>query len=460
MKDCTQPTTNRHFSARTALIALGLWLQQLQIWEAIQERVDIPQKTVKYTPVQKLYDAFIAILAGAHGLVEINKRLRSDPALQRAFGRDGCAEQSVVQETLSACTQENVAQMQQALDTLFQKHSQAARHDYQANWLLLDVDMTGNPCGRKCECATKGYFAHQPNRRGRQVGRVLATDYQEIVVDQLFDGKTQLANAFVPLMECAKTTLDLSADKRARTLLRVDAGGGTTDDINWALQQGFAYHGKDYSAARSHHLAATVCKWVQDPKIPTREVGWGVGEDNPYVRPVVRIAVRCAKKNGQWGVGLIVSTLSTEEVLLLTRQPLHLKNDADAVLLAYVYFYDARGGGVETRLKEDKQALGMTKRNKKAFLAQQMLLALSVLAHNVLIWARGVLSRACPKLARLGILRLVRDLFTMSGWVQTNPQGQITRITLNRADPMARWLLMSLPTLLRQLNVDVNLGET
>ncbi len=45
----------------------------------------------------------------AHGLAEINTRVRTDTALQRAFGRESCAEQSVVQETLSACTAENVA---------------------------------------------------------------------------------------------------------------------------------------------------------------------------------------------------------------------------------------------------------------------------------------------------------------------------------------------------------------
>src|SRR5207245_2346047 len=130
------------------------------------------------------------------------------------------------------------------------------------------------------------------------------------------------------------------------------------------------YHGKDYVAARSQNLAATVTDWVDDPKISGRQVGWVVCPDNPYVRPVLRIAVRCQKKNGQWGVGVLVSTLSAEDVILLTHQPIHCQNDPNAVLLAYVYFYDARGGGVETSLKEDKQGLGMTKRNQKAFVAQ------------------------------------------------------------------------------------------
>jgi hypothetical protein len=41
------------------------------------------------------------------------------------------------------------------------------------------------------------------------------------------------------------------------------------------------------------------------------------------------------------------------------------------VLLAYVYFYDQRGGGIEVEIKEDKQGLRTTKRNKKRFAAQR-----------------------------------------------------------------------------------------
>ena len=460
MNDSTQQIGSRHFSARAMLAAVGVWLLARKVLVLLEEQVHIQQKTVRHTPHDKLLDAFIVILAGAHGLVEINKRLRSDPALQRAFGRKDCAEQSVVQQTLDAASNDNVEQIQAAVDIIFRKHSQAYCHEYQASFQLLDVDMTGDPCGRKCEFATKGYFAHHPNRRGRQLGRVLASPSREIVVDRLFDGKTQLARAFIPMMQASEQTLQLEAEQRAHTILRVDAGGGTVDDINWALSRGYHYHGKDYVANRCHNLADTVTEWVEDPKVSGRQVGYVVCEDSPYVRPVVRVAVRCQKKNGQWGVGVILSTLSDHDVILLTRRPIHETQDARAVLLAYVYFYDARGGGIETSLKEDKQGLGLTHRNKKRFLAQQMLLQLGVLAHNVIVWARAALSVCCPGLARLGILRRVRDVLTMNGWLQTNAQGCIIHITLNRSDCMARWLVTALQDLLRQHNVDVSLGET
>src|SRR5690349_793435 len=159
----------RRGAPRTSLTALGLKVQQLDLFGPIRAKVQIPQKTVRYTPLDKLYDAFITLLTGAAGLVEINGRLRPDAALQRAFGRPGCAEQSVVQDTLDACTARTVPQLEDALALIYQQHRQAIRHDYATRYQLPDIDMSGLPCGPKAACATKGYFAHQRNRRGRQL---------------------------------------------------------------------------------------------------------------------------------------------------------------------------------------------------------------------------------------------------------------------------------------------------
>ncbi len=108
-------SVKRHYSPRAVLAAIGAEVRAREVFEPIRERVDIGQKTVKYTPTEKLEDVYIGILAGSHGLVEINKRVRPDPGLQAAFGRKGCAEQSVVQDTLDACTDENVKQIEQAV---------------------------------------------------------------------------------------------------------------------------------------------------------------------------------------------------------------------------------------------------------------------------------------------------------------------------------------------------------
>ena len=109
------------------------------------------------------------------------------------------------------------------MDRIYQQHSQGFQHDYQASFQVLDVDMSGLPCGPKAAFATKGYFAKQRNRRGRQLGRVLASHYGEIVVDRLFDGKTQLTRALQPLMLAAEQTLQLEEEKWSRTIVREGA---------------------------------------------------------------------------------------------------------------------------------------------------------------------------------------------------------------------------------------------
>jgi hypothetical protein len=364
--------TMKQYSSCASLAALGIKLRELKLFEPIEHTVQIAQKTIKDSPTDKLYDALISLLAGAHGLVEINTRLRADGALQQAFGRSRCAEQSVVQDTLNACTPENVEQMEQALDRIYRQHSQGYRHDYEADFQILDVDMSGLPCGPKAAFATKGYFAKQRNRRGRQLGRVLASRYGEIVVDRLFDGKTQLTRALQPLMLAAERTLHLDEAKRSRTIVRHDAGGGSLDDVNWLLARGYQVHGKDYSGQQAKRLASTVEHWFTDQEQPERQFGWVTEVSNAYVRPVKRLAVRCRKPDGQFAYGVLLSTLSAPQVLVLTGQPLALLDDPAAVLLAYVTFYDQRGGGVETSFKGDKQGLSLGKRSKKRFAAQQM----------------------------------------------------------------------------------------
>jgi hypothetical protein len=449
-----------YFSSHASLAGIGRKVKKLKLFDPVTQKVKIAQKIVRYSPPEKLMDAFITLLAGAQGMVEINKRLKADPGLQRAFGRTGCAEQSVVQDTLDACTDENVAQMHQAMEAIFRRHSQSYRHDYQLNWQVLDADMTGRPCGKKARFASKGYFAKQRNRRGRQEGYVIATWYEEIIAERLFDGKTQLNKALHPLIETAEQVLELDERQRQRTILRIDSGGGSVEDLNWVLSRGYQVHAKDYSGVRAKALAESVTEWITDPSDSSRQMGWVSVEADLYCRPVRRIAVRCRKKNGQWGYGVILSTLSPKDVLLLTGGYEQEAADPKAVLRAYVNFYDERGGGVEIEIKEDKQGLATTKRNKRRFEAQQVLIQLEVLAHNVLVWARQWLAPRCPKIARLGIKRLVRDVFQMDGFLIFDQSVDLRQVVLNQVDPLAKELATGLASLLAQEHVAVILGET
>lgn len=307
------------YSPRASLAALGVKLERLGLFTPIRQQVKIPQKTIRHTPTDKLYDAFITILAGAQALVELNKILRADLALQKAFGRSACAEQSTVQDTLDACTRTNVEQLEKAVRQIYQHFSRGYLHNYNQRPQLLDLDFTPKPCGKQAEGACKGYFGRQRNHFGRQVGSVNATYYQETVVERLYQGNVQLNTHFQELVWAAEMTLDLNSTTRRRTILRVGGGAGTLANINWALSLGYYYHGKEYSGQHNTQVLSQVQAWLKDPQEEGRELGW-VSGPNPYDYPVKRLVTRHLQKKGEWSWRVIVSNLSSEMVLEQTGQ--------------------------------------------------------------------------------------------------------------------------------------------
>ena len=347
--------TNRH-SKRASLAAVGMQMRRWRIWEMVEKHVHIKQKVIRYTPLSKLLDAFINILAGGCGLVEVNKRVRADPGLQRAFGRDSCAEQSTISDTINKSTAENVQEMRQAVTEVYRTYSQGYQHSYQKCLQLLDVDMSGMPAGRQGERVEKGYFSGKRNCRGRQLGRVVATRYYEVVVDRLYRGKRQMERSLQELITAAEEVLELDETRRKRTIIRVDGGGGRDADVNWLLERGYHLLVKVKNWKRAKKLAESVTTWHLDPKTGDREVGW-VKEPHPYVRPTRQLAIRTPKKDGSWLYAVLVSTLTDEELFRLARQPARKEPTAKQIMLALLYAYDLRSGGVETSIKGSKQGL-------------------------------------------------------------------------------------------------------
>ncbi|MEW6737598.1 MAG: hypothetical protein AB1489_40325 [Acidobacteriota bacterium] len=284
----------RAYTSRSGLSAIGLKLEQMELLAPIHRLVEIPQKTVQYSPLDKLMDAFIGIMAGSRGIVEINNCLRTDRGLQRGFGRESCAEQSTVQDTLNACQDTTIVQMEQAVTEIYQRHSLAIHHNYRTKLQLLDIDFTGLPCGPKAEKSLLGYFDGEI-RYGRQIGRVIAAHYQEIAIDRLYPGNTTLTMQLRELIALAEEMLGLDEDKIKRCVLRIDAGGGSVDDINWMLRRGYHLHCKAYSSYHAEQSAEVVKEWIKDNRDPRREYGWTnlsgqrQANVNPYARPTRRI---------------------------------------------------------------------------------------------------------------------------------------------------------------------------
>ncbi|MDQ3258664.1 MAG: hypothetical protein M3R15_33080 [Acidobacteriota bacterium] len=99
-------------------------------------------------------------------------------------------------------------------------------------------------------------------------------------------------------------------------------------------------------------------QWYDDPQHPGRQVGWAEPETTPdYVRQVKRLVIRWHKRNGQTSYGMLISTLSTRDVLQLLGQSASEARNPEKLCRAYAQLYDQRGCAVEIEIKEDKQVL-------------------------------------------------------------------------------------------------------
>jgi hypothetical protein len=250
----------------------------------------------------------------------------------------------------------------------------------------------------------------------------------------------------------------LSAERRHQTILRVDAGGGRDDDVNWRLERGYQILVKVKHYRRSAKLARSVTVWSPDPKVEGREVGW-VEAPHPYVKSTRQWAIRKRKQTGEWSYHVLVFTLPDPALFWLGRQPIRLHPTPEQVLLAALAAYDLRSGGTETMIKSSKQGLGLTKRNKRQFAAQEMLVLLAQLAYNLISWTHGLFTEIPNKLPTFGVWRMVRDAFHIPGRLELDAQGHLLQIVLCAKHPLARSFALGLAPLLARDDLLLNLGE-
>jgi hypothetical protein len=216
-------------SSHASLCLLGSHLRGIGFFQPLETRLQGHQKILKYTSVQKLEMLFVSLLAGAKAVSHTNFALRADPALYRAFGLPGCAEQSVIADTLDAMTEADISALREAMADLFARYSQARRHDFRQELLILDVDLSPLPASRHAEGSERAYMGRCRSKTGRKLVRVRAAQYQETVWEEVRPGRlVESLDVLQAVLEPAEQQLGLAGDsadvqmKRARTEIRRD----------------------------------------------------------------------------------------------------------------------------------------------------------------------------------------------------------------------------------------------
>jgi Transposase DDE domain len=351
-------------SAHASLCLLGTYLREIGFFEPVERRVHLSQKVLKYTAVQKLEMLFVGFLVGIKAVSHTATTVRVDAALTSAFGLPGCADQSVIADTLDAATDADVADLAAAIAELFGRYSPTRQHAFEKEVLVLDVDLSPLPASRTAEGSERGYMGRCRSKTGRKLVRVRVAATGEIVWETVISARTvESLPVLQDAIQGAEHLLGLEGDdseaqrKRARTEIRLDSGWGSEAMITWLLNRGYQVTGKFKSNGRVRKLVRGITAWPATSS-PGREVA-PIPEPVAFVRPLSQYAVRTPSKEQASGYyHAVVFTSRTE--LTMTQVVDH---------------YDDRAG-IEADLKGDKHGLGLATIRKHRLPAQKMVILL------------------------------------------------------------------------------------
>lgn len=419
MIECKLHSSKRQ-TAFGGLCVLGRYLIEEGVLEPLSG-VKIAQKTVVHSPANKLIDALMGMLSGCKAIYETNVRVRPDVPLSRAFGRDRVAEQSTIQRTLEAFTEENVCQLREAVEAIGGRYSRLPNHPYERQMLILEVDLTGLRASKRAERSTKGYFSGSPNATGRQLVRAICPDYGEVIFCKLHAGNTTSCEVLKGTIDEVERVLGSSPEQRSRTLIRLDGGFGTDENIEWLCSWGYQFVVKGYGGGRAKKLARGVPEedWHEGPTAG-QSLAIPLGGGPRYSRPTKTVLRRWKDAKGKLYTDYLISTLT----------------DLSAHEIAKLY--DKRGG-MEVDIKGDKRGLGIEKRRKKSFLAQEALALLAQLSHNLLAYFKGWLLGGTDA-EKLGVERLVREVLEMPAQARMVRRGSTLSLKVPELHPWAEAL--------------------
>lgn len=152
----TQSATNTQY----APLAARLYRYQQQKMLKALEQIEIEMKMREFSGLSKLTQVMISILAGCQTLSEVNTKLGSEVQLAQLCHWPRFADQSSLSRTLDELSQKQIEQMRQANQQIRHQYGQTSQHDWR-QYLWLDFDLTGLPCGPQAEASQKGYFSEK-----------------------------------------------------------------------------------------------------------------------------------------------------------------------------------------------------------------------------------------------------------------------------------------------------------
>ena len=299
--------------------------------------MQIPQKTVRYRPSDKLREVLGGSLCGAKTIAQHNVTIRTDRAVQRACGRTGWAEQSTMARPLRACTAEHVAQLAQVFWSSLKRYGVTPRHRFRATRWWVDLDLTPRPLGAQAEGRERPWRGRNRSTTGRKTLRITARPSRASLHETLLRGQATAVPALQAALLEVETSRGWPRERRAQMVLRVDGGFGTPEVLNGLLRRGSQVVAKRSNRGRGQKVRQAVGPW-QPPASPGRELA------------AVRRPHRCWRTTRPWVMRTPKAQGGCQEAGVLTTWP--------DLAPATVAEADDSRARIEATLCQEKQALG------------------------------------------------------------------------------------------------------
>jgi hypothetical protein len=220
--------------------------------------------------------------------------------------------------------------------------------------------------------------------------------------------------------------LGFTSEQKQGTVLRSDAGFGSDANVNLVLNAQWQLLTKGKGGKRPLAYARQVTADQWQPLPHDRWIA-PVADPPPYAQPTQHFVLAWLTSKGQLKYATLVCSLMAWSALEI------------------ITAYDDRGS-CETEIQADKRALLLERRRKKQLWAQEALILLTDIAHNLLAWtAHWMFART--SFAHFGPLRLTQDLLAIPGRLHFH-RKRLVEVELKKSHPYAADVAAGLERLL------------
>ena len=192
------------------MLAMGHFAQEIGLPAAFRHFIHIPQKQIRYDPLDKLLTFFLSLVEGCGYTSEIDRRLKPYPTLARAWTLPKFAGQGAVNGTLHVLRWEHVQQIEQVFQFLFERNSLALQQSRQEP-LVVDLDTKGlpvSPRSSRFEWAERGYFPGGRNQKGLQFSAAfIGAGFREVLGGHLAPGYAHLTHGLPAILQLVEKRL-------------------------------------------------------------------------------------------------------------------------------------------------------------------------------------------------------------------------------------------------------------